>query len=235
MNRERLTKSLQNEGYQISDDMIEKLITFANYLVEQNKVMNLTTLITEEQIIHNHFIDSLVGEEFIEDADRIIDVGCGAGFPSLPLKILNPQKEFYLIDSLNKRIEFIQQVIKTLNISKITAEHIRVEEAGQSEKYREKFDTVIARGVAPLNVLLEYSMPLLRKRGKHIAYKGQKVYHEIDNSQEAFKKLFAEIEKIKEYTLKADEGKRFLLIVKKLKDTPSIYPRNKNRPRKQPL
>lgn len=235
MNREALARQLNQRGFMATEEQINQFLVLADILVEQNKIFNLTSLVEEEQIINKHFIDSLIGQKHIKGVNNIIDIGCGAGFPSLPLKIMFPQKEFFLIDSLKKRIDFVKFAIQKMGLRKIEVQHLRIEEAAHKTRLRANFDAVIARAVAPLNTLLEYAIPFLEKGGKVIAYKGEKVYDEIKQAEGAFKMLFAEIEEIEEYKLDTSNHSRYLLVIRKTQDTPKIYPRGKGKPRKQPL
>lgn len=220
-------------GFDITKEQINKFQRFGALLLEYNEKFNLTAITDKEEIINKHFIDSMQGKEFLETANKIVDIGSGAGFPSIPLKLVCPEKEFMLLDSLNKRIGFLKVVIEDLELKEMKTEHIRIEDAGQ-RKHRNLYDVVLARAVAPLNTLLEYSMPLLRVGGKLIAYKGDKAEDEIKDAQRALKLLYGEISHIKEYKL-AETYNRQIIVVQKLKDTPEIYPRLQNKPKKLPL
>ena len=175
-----------------------------------------------------------MGKKYIKEAKRIIDIGSGAGFPSLPLKILYPEKEFLLLDSLNKRIGFLNEVICQLNIKNIETLHARIEDTGREKKYREKFDVVLARAVAKLPTLVEYAMPLLKIGGKLVAYKSKNIEEEIECAENAIKKLFCKIVE-KEKVVLSGTYERTFIVVEKLKETPKIYPRKGNKPNKEPL
>ncbi len=231
-----LLKQKEEEyGLCLDEEQVRKLILFAKILKKENRKFNLTRLISDEEIVKKHFIDSVIGLDFIEEKDKIIDIGCGGGFPSVPLKIMRAEQEFVLIDSLNKRISFLEKVIKELRLKNIEARHMRIEEAGRSKEYRERFDIVVARAVAPLNILIEYALPLLKKAGRLIAYKGEKAYDEIEHAQNALQELHATVEVSKEYRLEEGANKRVVLSIRKIKETPKQYPRLGNRPRKNPL
>lgn len=234
MDRALLKEKITAKGYLLNDIQLDNLQRFSELLIEYNQKFNLTAITDYEGIISKHFVDSLQGAEFLKNANQIIDIGSGAGFPSIPLKVFFPEKSFMLLDSLNKRIGFLNTVIEELKLNKIETQHIRIEDAGQSQKYRQTSDVVVARAVAPLNTLVEYALPFLKIGGRLIAYKGEKIYDEIEQAKNAMKKLFCEIKEIKEYKL--DDGySRFILVVEKTKATPNIYPRGNNKPKKQPL
>ena len=165
----------------------------------------------------------------------MIDIGTGAGFPGIPLKIQNNSLDVYLLDSLNKRINFLNEVIEMNKLEKILAFHGRAEEYGQNKIFREKFDVSVSRAVAPLNILLEYMLPFVRVGGRCICMKGNISEEEINNSKNALKILGGEIEKIEKFCLTENDNNRTVILVKKTKNTPSVYPRNPGTPTKKPL
>lgn len=233
MDKKLLESILQERGFQVEEAQLSSLIRYAELLLEYNQKFNLTAITEEKEIITKHFIDSMQSSQQIKDAQIITDIGSGAGFPSIPLKILYPEKEFVLLDSLNKRIGFLNVVIEQLQLTKIQTKHIRIEEAGQSAVYREKSDIVLARAVASLNTLIEYAVPLLKTGGRLIAYKGEKIYDEIEQAKRAMEKLRCQTTEISEYDI---EGRsRFLITIEKKQQTPSIYPRQNNKPKRNPL
>lgn len=234
MKKDYLTEKLLQAGFKLSDEQLSKLQEFALLLAEHNKNLNLTAITEDEEIINKHFIDSLQAASHIEKSQKIVDIGSGAGFPSIPLKIMYPQKRFLLLDALRKRINFLNIAINQLNLENIEATHIRIEEAGRQEEYRAKHDVVLARAVAELNTLIEYSAPLLKTGGKLIAYKGEKAGEEIENAKNALKELKCQISEVKEYKIDGLKA-RYLVIIEKMGFTPEIYPRSGNKPRKKPL
>ena len=222
-------------GLDLCDEQIKNFYDFMNLLIEKNKVMNLTGITEPKEVILKHFIDSLTILKYIDKNSRVIDVGTGAGFPGLPLKIAKKSLEMTLLDSLNKRINFLNEVIESTKLEKIKTIHGRAEDFGKSEEYREKYDIATSRAVAPLNILLEYMMPFVKVGGKCICMKGSNCDDEIENAKKAIKILGGEIEKIEKFTLPNSDNNRTILIIKKVKKTEGQYPRNAGIPTKKPL
>ena len=220
-------------GIKISDDELLTFEKYYNRVVECNKMYNLTSIIEKEEFIDKHFIDSIVGIKYIKDNAKVCDIGAGAGFPSIPLKIIRNDLSFTLIDSLNKRVNFLNETVDFLGLNNIKAEHLRAEEAGKG-KYRETFDVVVNRAVASLPTLIEYCIPLLKVGGIMIAYKGN-TDEEITNSKNALQKLNSKIEVIDKFILPDTDYNRTLIVIKKLKPTKKLYPRDKNKPKLNPL
>ena len=218
----------------ISVNQVENFYKYMLLLLEWNQKMNLTAITDEKEIIYKHFIDSISINKYIKEANNIMDVGTGAGFPGIPLKLLNKDINFVLVDSLNKRIDFLEEVKKQLKIEKLELIHSRVEDLAKNKIYREKIDIVVSRAVANLSVLLEYMLPFVRKDGICICMKGPNVEEEIEKSKNALNVLGGKIEKIEHIDLPGDL-ERNIIIVKKLKETPTKYPRKAGIPAKQPL
>ena len=232
----QIFESKLNEiGITLSDKQKEQFDKFYELLVEWNKVMNLTGITEPKEIVLKHFIDSLTVLKYIEDGSSLIDVGTGAGFPGLPLKIAKDSIEVTLLDSLNKRINFLNDVINENSLEKIITIHGRAEDFGQKPKYRENFDVVVSRAVAPLNILLEYMLPFVKVGGKCICMKGSNCEEEIENAKKAIKVLGGQIEKIEEFTLPNSDNNRTILIIKKVKKTDKQYPRKAGMPTKNPI
>ena len=228
-------KYLESINIVLSGTQKEQFYNYMNLLIEWNKKINLTAIIEPEEIILKHFIDSLTVNKFIENESNIIDIGTGAGFQGIPLKIIKPEIEIELIDSLNKRINFLNEVISNLSLKNIKAIHARVEEFAKNKKNRERYDIVTSRAVANLNVLVEYMLPLVKLRGKCICMKGPNIQEEIEKSKNAIKILGGEIESIEEFTLPQSDIKRTIIIIRKIKDTPIKYPRKPGIPSKDPI
>lgn len=214
---------------------LENLYQFMNLLIEKNKQINLTAIIEEKDIILKHFIDSIIIQNSIKDSNNIIDVGTGAGFPGIPLKIINEEKRFVLLDSLNKRVNFLNEVISSLNLKKVEAIHFRAEEAGQKEEYREKFDIVLSRAVSRLNTLAEYMLPFAKVGGKCICLKGPNMKEELEEAKNAIEILGGKIEKTKEYYLPESDIGRTIIVINKVKHLPNKYPRKAGVPSNRPL
>ncbi len=228
-------KYLESINIVLSGTQKKQFYNYMNLLIEWNKKINLTAIIESEDIILKHFIDSLTVNKFIENESNIIDIGTGAGFPGIPLKIIKPEIEFELLDSLNKRINFLNEVINNLNLKNIKAIHARVEEFAKNKKNREKYNIVTSRAVANLNVLVEYMLPLAKLGGKCICMKGPNIKEEIEKSKNAIKILGGEIESIEEFTLPQSDIKRTIIIIRKIKETPIKYPRKPGIPSKDPI
>ena len=212
---------------------ITKLFDYMQILLEWNTKMNLTAITEEKEIIQKHFIDSLTIANYCS-IGRIIDVGTGAGFPGIPIKIWNQDTEITLLDSLNKRVLFLKEIIKRLELKEINAIHGRAEEIAIKEQFREKYDIAVSRAVAPMNILLEYMLPFVKIGGKCICMKGPNI-EELENSKKALEILGGKIIKIEELNLPETEIKRNIIIIEKEKKTPKQYPRKAGKPSREPL
>ncbi|WP_019851601.1 16S rRNA (guanine(527)-N(7))-methyltransferase RsmG [Desulfitobacterium sp. PCE1] len=228
----RLT--LERLDIQLSQDQVEKFSTYADLLVQWNEKVNLTSITEPEEIILKHFIDSLALVSFIQ-GNKLADIGTGAGFPGIPLKILLPEVEVYLVDSLAKRLDFLEVVIEELELKKVKTIHARAEDFARDPKYRETFDCVTSRAVARLPVLLEYAVPLLKKGGYFLAAKGSQANEEAMESKKALEILGAEIKEIKLFNLGVEAEHRAIILVEKILPTPHAYPRKAGTPAKKPL
>lgn len=239
MEFEKFEKILKEKAHKIGIELnsyqIEQYYKYMNLLIEWNEKVNLTAIIEPEDIILKHFIDSLTIAKYINENDKIADIGTGAGFPGLPLKILKPQNEIILIDSLNKRIKFLEKVIEENKLENISALHIRAEEIGHNELYRGDFDIVTSRAVAKLNVLLEYMLPLTKVGGKCICLKGPNIEQELEEAKNAIEILGAQIDKIEEIKLPDSDNKRNIIVIKSVKQLPNKYPRKAGTPTVSPL
>ena len=225
----------QKINIELDKNQIEKFYKYMDLLIEWNEKINLTAITNRKDILVKHFIDSLTIQRYLGNAVNIIDVGTGAGFPGIPIKIINPNLKVVLVDSLNKRINFLQEVIKKLNLDNIEVIHARAEDLGQNKKYRETFDIVTSRAVANMSVLSEYLLPLARVNGKCICMKGSDIEEELENSKYAINLLGGKIEKVDKFELSNERIGRNIIIVKKLKNTPNSYPRKAGTPAKKPL
>lgn len=238
MEFEIFSKELESKAKQIeielTKEQTEKYYNYMNLLLEWNEKINLTAIIDLKEIILKHFVDSLTIAKYIKDDEKLIDVGTGAGFPGIPLSIVKENTDIVLLDSLNKRINFLEEVKENLKLENITTIHGRAEEFGKNKKERETYDIATSRAVAPLNILLEYLLPLVKVGGKAICMKGSNI-EEIENAKNALEILGGKIEKIEEITLPNSDIKRNIIIVKKVKNTPSKYPRKPGTPSKEPI
>ena len=220
----------------LSEGQIETFCRFGEALLEQNKVMNLTAITEPGAVARLHFVDCMALLPLADLRGKaVIDVGCGAGFPGVPLKIYCPELKVTLIDSLGKRLRFLQQVIEELGLKGIRCEHLRAEDAGRDKKHREKYDYVTARAVARLSVLSEYCLPLAKKGGQFIALKGSKFAEEITEGEAAVKILGGKIISAEPVKLPGLDDGRAIIKIAKIKTTPAQYPRKAGTPEKQPL
>ena len=228
-------KNLSNNiNIKITEDQIEKFYIYMNTLLEWNKKINLTAIEDEDQIILKHFIDSLTIQEYIKDSKNLIDIGTGAGFPGIPIAILNNNINITLLDSLNKRINFLNIIIQKLKLTNVIAIHGRAEDIAKLKIYRGKYDIVTSRAVAPFNILLEYMLPFNKLNGKTISMKGSNI-EEIADSGRALNELGGEIDRIEKIFLPNTDIQRNIIIVNKIKETPNKYPRKAGVPKKEPL
>ncbi len=220
---------------ELTHEMKKKLESYKNLLIKWNKKINLTTIINEDDIILKHFIDSMTISKYIDENSSIVDVGTGAGFPGIPIKIIREDIKVTLVDSLNKRILFLEDLIKKLNLKGIIAIHSRAEDLGQNIEYRQKFDIATSRAVAKLSVLVEYLLPLIKIGGKCICMKGPEITEELEESKRAIEILGGRIEKVEELILPESDIKRNIVVINKIVQTPNKYPRKSGTPLKNPL
>jgi 16S rRNA (guanine527-N7)-methyltransferase len=229
-------ESLAKLNITLNDTQIEQFIDYYELLIETNKVMNLTSITDFYEVIVKHFIDSLsitkVQNPFKE---KILDLGTGAGFPGIPVKIAFPDTKVVLMDSLKKRIGFLNDVIDKLNLNDITAIHGRAEDYGRDGQYREAFDICTSRAVARLSTLSEYCLPFVRVGGSFIAYKSGNIDEELREADKAISILGGSLVKVEEFELPGTDIKRTLIMIEKTHNTPSKYPRMAGKPSKEPL
>ena len=219
---------------EFENEQISRLINYMNLLKEWNEKINLTAIVDDEGIIIKHFIDSLTVEKYIPLNSSVIDVGTGAGFPGMVLKIAREDTKITLLDSLNKRLNFLNEVINKCNLNDIYTVHGRAEDYGNSIKYRENYDIAIARAVANLSVLAEYCLPFVKIGGIFIAMKGNNI-EEIEEAKKAIEILGGKIEKIDTFKLPNTDIERNIIIVRKTRNTPNQYPRKAGIPTNKPI
>ncbi len=223
-------------GLAFSAQQLQQFSRYYEMLVETNKVMNLTAITEPEEVAVKHMIDSLLAyEPSMREGKVLADIGTGAGFPGVPLKIYCPELKVVLIDSLGKRLKFLEQVINELQLADISCEHARAEDAGRNKKHREAYDIVTARAVARLSVLAEYCLPLVKKSGLFIALKGSKYAEELREGTAAVKILGGQLLSSEPVKLPGLDDGRAIIRIKKIKNTPAQYPRKAGTPEKQPL
>lgn len=231
-------EGLKELGITLTPDQLLMFEQYYDMLVEKNKVMNLTAITEYNEVITKHFLDSLSLIKLMDLTDkklRILDMGTGAGFPGIPLKIAFPKLQITLMDSLNKRILFLQDVIKELNLKDITAIHGRAEEAAGKAEYREKFDLCVSRAVAKLNSLCEFCIPFVKQTGYFIPYKSGNVEEELKDAKFAIHELGGTFVRKEQFCLPNSDMERTLLLIKKVEQTKKKYPRAGGKPLSQPL
>ena len=235
-NFDEIFKKLAKEiNLDIDRSKIIKFYEYMNLLLEWNEKINLTAINEQNDIILKHFIDCLTIKKYLKDNDKIVDIGTGAGFPGIPLAIMSEANKFTLVDSLNKRVNFLNDVKEKIDLKNIEAIHSRAEEFGQNKIYREKYDIAVSRAVANLSVLSEYLLPTVKVGGKVICMKGSQVQDEINEAKYALKELGGVIKLTDEFCLPETDMKRNIIVIEKIKNTQKKYPRKSGTPSKQPL
>ena len=230
-----LTKLASKIEIELSLDEIEKLYKFMYLLLEWNEKINLTAITEPKDIILKHFVDSITIKKYIKSENKVLDMGTGAGFPGIPLKIMSSDTYFTLVDSLNKRIIFLNEVCDKLKLDKIENIHSRAEELAKNKKYREQYDVVTSRAVARLASLVEYMLPFVKVGGRCICMKGSNVDEELIEAKKAINVLGGEIEKVDKFLLPNSDIERNIVIIKKIKNTSCKYPRKPGTATKQPI
>ncbi len=237
----RLLAGLSELGIPYTEQMLEQLQTYYEMMVEKNKVMNLTAVTEKDEVITKHFLDSLCfAKVYLPKrkegfSPRIIDIGTGAGFPGIPLKIFFPELKVVLLDSLQKRINFLQDVVSELGLSSISCIHGRAEELSGKAEYREKFDYAVSRAVARLASLSELCVPFVKEGGQFLAYKSEGAAEEIDEAGEALSTLGCRKVEILTYSIPQSDLPRKMVVATKNHATPAKYPRGGGKPMKQPI
>jgi 16S rRNA (guanine527-N7)-methyltransferase len=232
-----MCKSAEEVGLQLSREQYDKFIDYMRLLQEWNEKINLTAIVEDEEVIKKHFIDSIKAfkrDEF-KNANSLVDVGTGAGFPGLPIAIMKDDIKVTLLDSLNKRINFLNTVINKLGLSNVTTIHSRAEDGARDKNLREKFDIATSRAVANMSVLSEFCLPYVKVGGNFIALKGPSVEQEINDSLNAIKVLGGELVSICEVNIEETELRHNLVVIKKVKECSKVYPRKAGSITKNPL
>ncbi len=229
--KDKLKRIFEEKGYKLSQLQLDQFEKYYHFLISENEKYNLTAITTEDEVIVKHFLDSVLGERFIRKDAHIIDVGSGAGFPGLPLKIVRPDISLVMIDSLQKRVNFLNACIGKLGLSQVAAVHARAED--YAAKNREKFDVATSRAVAETTTLAEYLLPFVKVGGSVVMYKSNKADEEAAVAEFAIQTLGGKLRGIETITL--NENTRKFVIIDKIKTTPIKYPRGKNLPKLKPL
>ena len=236
-NEERIIDVFHSSGIHIEENQAKQFEKYYEMLVEKNKVMNLTSIVEFEDVLLKHFIDSVYASDLFlkDDLQSIIDVGTGAGFPGIPLKIIYPEKKVTLLDSLQKRLLFLDEVISELKLKNVETVHARAEDGARNPLYREKFDCCVSRAVANLSTLSEYTLPFIRVGGIFASYKAGNCEEEIKQAEKAIFLLGGKIEHIEKLTLPLSDIERNIIVIRKEKPTSKKYPRKAGVPGKEPL
>ncbi len=236
-NLEKFKSGLNKLKIDLSEQQIQQFLKYYEMLIEKNKVMNLTAITEFEDVVEKHFLDSLSLIQQIElyQELKVLDLGTGAGFPGIPLKIAFPNLNIVLMDSLNKRINFLNEVIEDLQLKNIVAVHGRAEEMARKTEYRENFDLCVSRAVANLASLSEYCLPFVTQGGSFISYKSGEIEAELSQSKKAIFVLGGKIKSVKKFRLVETDAERSFVQIKKVKKTPKTYPRKAGTPSKNPI
>lgn len=236
-NTDKFKSGLSDLGIELTEKQIDQFLTYYEMLVEKNKVMNLTAITEFDEVIEKHFLDSLslIKVKDLHNRTNVLDLGTGAGFPGIPLKIAFPELNITLMDSLNKRILFLQDVINELGLTDIEAVHGRAEEAARNKKYREKYDLCVSRAVANISTLSEYCVPFVKVGGQFISYKSGNIDEELDSAKKGIKILGGTITDVHKFDLGENKQGRSFVIIDKNQPTPKTYPRKAGTPSKNPL
>ena len=224
----------KKNNIEFDQSKIQMFYTYMKDILEWNEKINLTAITDEKMFIVKHFIDSLTVNKHIKDCNTIIDIGTGAGFPGMPLKIMNPDKKIVLVDSINKKLNVVREISQKMNIKEIEIIHSRAEELAQNNSYRESFDVATTRAVSNITTILEYMLPFIKVGGYAICMKGPNFEDELKEAQNAISILGGSLEKIE--TINVDEElERNIIIIKKVKKTPIKFPRGQGKPLKEPI
>ncbi|WP_026759601.1 16S rRNA (guanine(527)-N(7))-methyltransferase RsmG [Selenomonas ruminantium] len=237
MFKEELAKAAAEYGISLNDTQMEQYNRYFELLVEWNEKINLTAITEPKEVAIKHMIDSITAydEKLFKDGTTVIDVGTGAGFPGLPLKIFCPEIKLTLMDSLNKRIKFLQTVVEELGLKDVECVHARAEEGARNKKYRESFDIAVSRAVARLPILCEYCLPFVKKGGHFIALKGMQYHDEAEEAAKAIKVMGGSKTEIRPVKLPELDDKRAVITITKTMPTPKAYPRKAGTPTKNPI
>ena len=229
-----IAQIIQKKENLIFKNYKENFEKFRSFLLEYNKKYNLTTILEEKDMFYKHFLDSVVGEFLFPEGAKVIEIGSGAGFPSLPIKIIRPDLSFTLVESVGKKCEFIKDFVDNFHLSNVEIYNGRAEDLAKNDLYREKYDVATARAVARMNTLSEYCIPFIKKGGIFVAYKSGDL-QEVEEAKTAYKTLGGKLKDVISYSLPYSYGDRSLVVIEKRESTPKKYPRGQGKERKDPL
>ena len=234
---ELLIKILKEYNIELTDKQISQYAEYMEQILKYNEHINLTSITDRDEFVKKHYVDSILGalnDEF-QAGEMIIDVGTGAGFPGVPLAILFPEKEFVLLDSLNKRLKIVSEICHSADINNVRVLHSRAEDAGKNKEYREQFDICISRAVADLSVLSELCLPLVREGGYFLSYKGPNYEEELAGAKKAIRTVGGKTARIESIGSADTEFNHNIIFIEKIKNTPAQYPRKAGTPSKNPI
>lgn len=232
-----LENGFRELNIRINKKSIDELLLFRDMLLEWNKKINLTSITDNQEIFIKHFFDSAtcMATGYIKDGFEVVDIGTGAGFPGLVLKIINNEINITLLDSLKKRTNYLENLVINLGLKNVEIIHGRAEEYGNKVEYREKYDIALSRAVASINVLLEYCLPYIKNGGYFLCQKGPKFKDELKEAEKALKTLGGKINEVKEFILPGSDIKRNIIVIEKIYKTPAKYPRKAGKPTSNPI
>ena len=221
----------------INDEQLAQFYSFYQLLLEWNGRMNLTAITDERDVIYKHFIDSIAVLKYVEfkENSAVIDVGCGAGFPGIPLKIMQPEIKHTLMDSVNKKLDFVREAASVLGLSDVSCIHGRAEDLGRDKELRNSFDFCVSRAVSELAVLTELCLPFIKKQSLFISYKGGSPEEELNKAEFAIKELGGKLEKVEKFVLPETDMERSFILIRSVEQTPQKYPRKAGIPKKNPV
>lgn len=230
-------EGLKELNLELNETQTKQFLDFYEYLIEKNKVMNLTGITDFEEVLVKHFLDSLMVAKVIDmtQVKSMMDVGTGAGFPGVPVEIMFPDIKSVLLDSLNKRVKFLEETFEILKLTNISAIHGRAEEYAKNKNYREQFDLCVSRAVSNLATLSEYCLPYVKKGGVFVSYKSGKVQEEVEEATKAISILGGKVKDVMYFSLPGSDIERSLVVIEKVKNTPGKYPRKAGTPLKEPI
>ncbi len=231
--QQKIIKMFLDNGISITEKQGEQFAIYCDFLLEYNQKVNLTAVTDIDEVILKHFVDSCMGASLIKENAFCADIGTGAGFPGVPLAILRSDINVLLVDALNKRLVFLEELKQKLGLTNVTTKHSRSEDLGNDESARQRFDYVFSRAVARMNILCEYDLPFVKVGGCMLAWKGPQVFEELDEARKAIEILGGKLEKVETQALNGQE--HYIAVIKKIKDTPKKYPRQTGLPKKKPL
>ncbi len=236
MKKEEFDKEIRNslKNIELTETQVEQFYNYMNGILKWNESINVTAITDEKMFIVKHFADSLTINKFVKEKESLIDIGTGAGFPGIPLKIINKNLKVTLIDSVNKKLNIIRDITSEFNLENLEIIHTRAEDLANNIRYREKYDVATTRAVSNLTTIAEYMLPFVKVNGYAICMKGPNIKQELEESKNAIEILGGKLEKIESLNV-GEELERNIILIKKIKNTPKKFPRGKGKPLKEPI